>query len=72
MSNIKQPEIVAFQLKLSQNRPIYESFKMMHDGSLWDTFTEAQRRIIDGNWFCPVHFFLNSFPTLCLQLHVQK
>jgi hypothetical protein len=51
--------MVEFQLKLSQSRAIYESFKMMHEDSLFKTFTEAQQRIIEGSWFFPVHFFLN-------------
>ncbi|KAI5081968.1 hypothetical protein GOP47_0001711 [Adiantum capillus-veneris] len=43
-----QPEKVKFQLKLSQSRPIYEAFKAIREGALWDTLTEAQQRIVEG------------------------
>lgn len=43
-----QPEKVAFQLKLGQSKPIYEAFKVIREGPLWDTLTEAQRRVVEG------------------------
>lgn len=43
-----QPERVKLSLRLSQSRPLYEAFKAMKDGPVWETLSEAQCRIVDG------------------------
>lgn len=43
-----QPERVKLSLRLSQSRPIYEAFRALKDGPAWDSLTDAQRRIVDG------------------------
>lgn len=34
--------------RLSQSRPLYEAFKQIKEGDSWNTLSEAQQRIIDG------------------------
>eukprot|EP00889_Picochlorum_renovo_P005550 jgi/Picre1/32580/NNA_007926.t1 len=43
-----QPEKVKVMLRLSQSKPIYEAFKSIKEGDLWNSLTEAQKRIVDG------------------------
>ena len=43
-----QPERVKLSLRLSQSRPLYEAFKAIKDGPAWETLSEAQKRIVDG------------------------
>ena len=43
-----QPEKVKVMLRLSQSKPIYEAFKSIKEGDMWNTLTEAQKRIVDG------------------------
>lgn len=43
-----QPEHVALSLRLSQSRPLYQAFKAIREGALWESLTEAQRRIVDS------------------------
>ena len=43
-----QPEQVKLGLRLSQSKPIYEGFKALREGSVWDTLTEGQQRVIEG------------------------
>lgn len=43
-----QPEKVKIMLRLSQSKPIYEAFKSIKEGALWNDLTEAQKRIVDG------------------------
>ncbi|EPS59874.1 hypothetical protein M569_14931, partial [Genlisea aurea] len=42
-----QPEKVAFDLKLSQSKPIYNAFKAIRDSPHWDSFSDARKRIIE-------------------------
>ncbi|GBG65612.1 hypothetical protein CBR_g51495 [Chara braunii] len=44
-----QPEQVALSLKIGQSKPVYEAFKAMRDGPLWEQVNEAQRRIIESS-----------------------
>lgn len=43
-----QPERVKLTQRLSQSRPLYEAFKQIRDGDSWESLSEAQQRIIDG------------------------
>ena len=43
-----QPEKVKVMLRLSQSKPIYEAFKAIKDGDLWNSLSVAQKRIVDG------------------------
>ena len=43
-----QPERVKLSLRLSQSKPLYEAFKGMKEGKLWNQLSEAQQRIVDG------------------------
>mmetsp|Transcript_6693 Transcript_6693/g.16110 ORF Transcript_6693/g.16110 Transcript_6693/m.16110 type:complete len:783 (-) Transcript_6693:176-2524(-) len=43
-----QPEQVKLGLRLSQSKPIYEGFKALREGEVWETLTEAQRRVVEG------------------------
>ena len=40
-----QPDVVAFNLRLGQSRPIYEALKTLRDGPDWDGLDEAQQRV---------------------------
>lgn len=42
-----QPEKVTFQLRLGQSKPIFNAFKSIQEGSIWETLTEAQKRIVE-------------------------
>lgn len=42
------PEKVKFTLRIAQSKPLYEAFKAMKDGPTWNTLTEAQKRVVDG------------------------
>lgn len=42
-----QPENVALGLRLSQSKPLYQGFKALKDGPVWETLNEAQRRVVD-------------------------
>jgi Neurolysin/Thimet oligopeptidase, N-terminal domain len=42
-----QPERVALALRLSQSRPIYQAFKGIREGGLWDGLSEAQQRVVE-------------------------
>lgn len=40
-------EVVAFGLRFSQSKPIYEALRQIRDGESWNQLDEAQQRIID-------------------------
>lgn len=42
-----QPEKVKFQLRLGQSKPIFNAFKAIQEGPIWETLTEAQKRIVE-------------------------
>eukprot|EP00878_Enallax_costatus_P002366 GHUV01002542.1.p1 GENE.GHUV01002542.1~~GHUV01002542.1.p1 ORF type:complete len:832 (+),score=220.74 GHUV01002542.1:594-3089(+) len=42
-----QPENVALGLRLSQSKPLYQAFKALKDGPVWETLNEAQQRVVD-------------------------
>lgn len=44
-----QPDKVKFQLRLGQSKAIYSAFKAIQDSSSFQTLTEAQKRIVEGN-----------------------
>ncbi|MGL5941686.1 MAG: M3 family metallopeptidase [Waterburya sp.] len=44
-----QPEIVKFYNKLSQSKPLYESFKGIKEGAEWDKLEPAQQRIVESS-----------------------
>ena len=43
-----QPERVKLSLRLGQSKPLYEAFKALKNGPAWETLSEAQRRIVEG------------------------
>lgn len=43
-----QPERVKLSLRLSQSKPLYEAFRGIKEGKLWNQLSEAQQRIVDG------------------------
>ena len=43
-----QPEKVKVMLRLSQSKPIYEAFKAIKEGDLWNGLSVAQKRIVEG------------------------
>ncbi|ACK71317.1 Oligopeptidase A [Gloeothece citriformis PCC 7424] len=43
-----QPQVVQFFNKLGQSQPIYEGFKAIREGELWETLEPAQKRIVDS------------------------
>lgn len=43
-----QPEQVKLGLRMSQSKPIYEGFKAIRDGPAWETLSEGQKRVVDG------------------------
>ena len=44
-----QPEKVKVMLRLSQSKPLYDAFKAIKDdAAMWESLTEAQQRIVDG------------------------
>lgn len=42
-----QPEKVTFQLRLGQSKPIFTAFKAIQEGPIWETLSEAQKRIVE-------------------------
>ncbi|GAB2285483.1 hypothetical protein Dimus_019932 [Dionaea muscipula] len=42
-----QPDKVQFQLRLSQSKPIYMSFKTIRESSDWDTLSKARKRVVE-------------------------
>lgn len=42
-----QPEKVTFQLRLGQSKPIFNAFKAIQEGPIWETLSEAQKRIVE-------------------------
>lgn len=42
-----QPEKVAFDLKLSQSKPIYNAYKAIRESSDWDSLSGARKRIVE-------------------------
>lgn len=34
--------------RLSQSRPLYEAFKHIREGASWESLSEAQKRVVDG------------------------
>ena len=42
-----QPERVAFSLRLSQSRPLYDAFNALKTGPAWSSLSPAQRRLVD-------------------------
>lgn len=43
-----QPERVKLSLRLSQSKPLYDAFKGIKEGNLWNQLSEAQQRIVDS------------------------
>ena len=43
-----QPETVKLNLRLSQSKPLYEAFKAIKEGPLWESLTESQQRIVEA------------------------
>ncbi len=44
-----QPKIVQFSNRLSQSKPIYNAFKALREGDLWNTLDSAQQRIVESS-----------------------
>ena len=44
-----QPKIVAFGMRMSQSEGLYQAYCKLRDGSEWDSYDDAQRRIIEIN-----------------------
>jgi len=44
-----QPKIVQFSNRLSQRKPIYNAFKALREGDIWNTLDSAQQRIVDSS-----------------------
>ena len=44
-----QPEIVKFYSKLSQSKPLYETFKRIREGAEWNKLEPAQQRIVESS-----------------------
>jgi oligopeptidase A len=44
-----QPKIVQFSNRLSQSKPIYNAFKALREGDIWNTLESAQQRIIESS-----------------------
>lgn len=42
-----QPEKVKFQLRLGQSKPIFNAFKAIQEGPIWESLSEAQKRIVE-------------------------
>ncbi|KAL3525532.1 hypothetical protein ACH5RR_013904 [Cinchona calisaya] len=42
-----QPEKVAFDLKLSQSKPIYNAFKAIQESRDWSSLSDARKRIVE-------------------------
>ena len=42
-----QPERVAFSLRLSQSRPLFDAFTALKNGPAWGSLTQAQQRLIE-------------------------
>ena len=43
-----QPQVVEFGNKLSQSKPLYETFKALREGENWNTLDPAQQRIVEA------------------------
>jgi len=43
-----QPERVELSLRLGQSKALYEAFEGLRNGPAWDSLSEAQRRIVEG------------------------
>lgn len=43
-----QPEKVAFDLKLSQSKPIYNAYKAVRESPDWNTLSDARKRIVES------------------------
>lgn len=43
-----QPQLVQFGNKISQSKAIYDGYKSLRDSESWDSFTSAQKRIIES------------------------
>ena len=44
-----QPKIVEFSNRLSQSKPIYNAFKALREGDIWNTLESAQQRIVESS-----------------------
>ena len=44
-----QPQIVQFSNRLSQSKPIYNAFKALREGDIWNTLDSAQQRIVESS-----------------------
>jgi oligopeptidase A len=44
-----QPKIVQFSNRLSQSKPIYNAFKALREGDIWNTLDSAQQRIVESS-----------------------
>ncbi len=42
-----QPKVVAFGLRSSQSKPLYEAAKQLREGPNWESLDEAQQRIVE-------------------------
>ncbi|KAK4408433.1 Organellar oligopeptidase A, chloroplastic/mitochondrial [Sesamum angolense] len=42
-----QPRKVEFQLKLRQNKPIYDAFKIIRESSDWENLSDARKRVVE-------------------------
>jgi oligopeptidase A len=43
-----QPGVIEFFNRLSQSRPIYEAFKAIREGNIWNSLDPAQQRIVES------------------------
>ncbi|MEO0853693.1 MAG: M3 family peptidase, partial [Cyanobacteria bacterium J06648_11] len=43
-----QPQVIQFATKLGQSQPIYEAFKALRNSDAWESFADAQQRIIES------------------------
>ena len=43
-----QPERVKLALRMAQSKPIYDAFAALKASAEWESCTEAQKRIVDG------------------------
>ena len=43
-----QPQIIGFSNRVSQSKPIYNTFKALAEGDIWNTLDSAQQRIVES------------------------
>ncbi|MEO1559334.1 MAG: M3 family metallopeptidase, partial [Cyanobacteria bacterium J06632_19] len=44
-----QPKIVQFSTRIGQSKPIYNAFKALREGDVWNTLDSAQQRIVESS-----------------------